>query len=187
MPQFALMLFLAANGTPAKSDSTEGAIAIAPRSGKGKVEDGGLLDGTVLEVTKDSITLRPWDGGKPRQFVASARLAAGGPRRSTVPYHHLSDVKVGDYVEISLKRSDGVDICDAIEIERRPGGKIPPAQYPPNMTRPPAGWPHETRQAHWDWEEKGIPIPAQFLSDGRAPWTNPPYPPVAPMPREVKK
>ena len=46
---------------------------------------------------------------------------------------------------------------------------------------------HLRNQAYQDWEEKGIPIPRKYLDpDGRAPWTNPPYPPVAPQPREAK-
>ncbi len=144
--------------------------------------------GKVLEVTKNSITIQPELGGQPRRFTACALLASGDCRRVGVPcdMYKLSDVQLGDKVDLEYSLIDGVAICDAIAILRRPGGRVPPGHYPPNLVDPP----HERAQAYQDLEEKGIPLPAKYdptfhlretqeimlRLQGR----------VAPMPREVK-
>lgn len=98
--------------------------------------------------------------------------------------HRIIDLKVGDVVTIDTwEGADGSEWPTRLLITRRPGGKIPPlhgesvlpGEKPNN---------HLHLQAEQDWEEKGTPIPKKYLDpNGRAPWTNPPYPPVAPLPR----
>jgi hypothetical protein len=78
---------------------------------------------------------------------------------------------------------DGEEWPDEITIRRRPGGKIPPFYGDPFVATSPELAFHLSYQAEQDWEEKGVPIPAKYLPNGRAWWTNPPYPPVAPLPR----
>jgi hypothetical protein len=95
----------------------------------------------------------------------------------------LTDLQVGDVVYVYTEFNRGGDEWTTeIVISRRPGGRIPPQSLTdwgsPSLAQ-------EQNQAEQDWEERGIPIPQRFLSSGRAPWTNPPYPPVAPEPREV--
>jgi hypothetical protein len=127
-----------------------------------------------------------WDNTKTKRLTASGTRPGGDPngdgKRMT---YRLSDLKVGDVVDIETGVSrDGEEWTTEIKIVRRPGGKIPPV--------PGEGFPglentHLRYQAEQDWEEKGIPIPKKYLNkDGRYPWTNPPYPPEAPMPREAK-
>jgi hypothetical protein len=41
--------------------------------------------------------------------------------------HKISDVQTGDLVFISCNRAKGVDYCTRLEIQRRPGGRVPPA------------------------------------------------------------
>ncbi len=138
----------------------------------------------------------------PKRFRVSATLAAGGiPRQpSTVDrfgngynvaefqMYRLTDVKVGDWVEIVYSRVGGVDICDHICIVKRPGGRIPP--LPPGVERPrrsPASPPlyHEFWNAYWDKEDKDNPHPEKWgnlrpLSEALAR-------PLAPDPREVPR
>lgn len=127
----------------------------------------------------------------PKRFPVSAVLAAGGvpkdqrpsPSRYGYPLfenemYRLTDVKVGDWVCILYARVGGVEICDHIQIVKRPGGRIPPL---PKGVKEISVIPyHDRMNAHWDLEDKGIPFPAWFAERG--------YPrhfPVAPLPREV--
>jgi hypothetical protein len=127
------------------------------------------------------------DDKKPKRISAKGTFLGGkkdeGP--DTFDLHTLSDLKVGDKVMVHVIRtSDLTDWAVAVVITRRPGGKIPPGRdqmFGFRNERVTEGY-----QADQDWEEKGIPIPAKYLLEGRAHWTNPPYPPVAPQPREVK-
>lgn len=154
---------------------------IAPRPTRKVEAVDQYCTGTVLEVTRDSITIRPDRGGLPRRFAASAILAAGDYRRDVNPpcMYKLADVTVGDYVGIDYDRIDGVDVCYAVGIRRRPGGRIPPGHYPPDLKDPP----HERAQAYQDFEEQGIPLPAKYQP---VPPLLAPRVPVAPMPRAVK-
>ncbi len=154
----------------------------------------------VTEVKKDSITVKC--GEETKQFPVCDALAAGKisePRpldgrviyRNFEPYmYRLTDVKVGDWVGIYYARVDGVDVCDHIGIQKRPGGRHPPLPDEVEaLLKPkplPAGWPQpvhitydEWRNAYWDLEDKGIPYPEKFGRARRFP--------VAPMPREVKR
>src|SRR5262245_36670352 len=148
--------------------------------------------GTVTEVTKNSITIQ-WTatpGEKPKTFAVSETLAAGKipmePRPipgtthkySVTPafMYRLTDVKVEDWGFISYAHIGGVDICDHICIQKRPGGRVPPlpegVESPDTRIRY-----HEYWNAYWDLEDKGIPYPEKFGRDRRFP--------VAPMPRDV--
>jgi hypothetical protein len=152
----------------------------------------------VTEVTKDSITVRCGEE-KPKRFAVSDVLAAGkisNAPRPGYPYfvptfdqYRLTDVKVGDWVNLRYARVDGVDVCDHICIEKRPGGLVPPLPdgvetpplpFPPELKLPPRVWIryHDWQNAHWDFEDRGIPYPAKF---GIVRYH------TAPMPREVKR
>lgn len=177
-------------------------------------------EGTVTGVTKTSITIQyptiEWPGWEkprefnPKEFATSLALELGQfpqsprPRPDGTPtptwtlrpefMYRLTDVKVGDIVMIRYSHLGDMDICDAIKIVKRPGGRVPPlseeaetrrkARLKPHPAIP--GFPettyipyHEEMNAHWNLEDKGIPYPAKFGERRR--W------PVAPMPREVKK
>jgi hypothetical protein len=106
-----------------------------------------FFGGTVMEVTKSSISIRWGDdkNKKAKKFSVSETLAAGeiplNPLVVAVPkrpgaildsyvepiyMYRLTDVKVGDLVAIWYAHLDGNDICDRIRIMKRPGGQVPP-------------------------------------------------------------
>jgi hypothetical protein len=139
--------------------------------------------------TQDDRKQEQADNKKPKR-ISAARTPAGGDPEGAEDVitafqgntHLVADLEVGDVVDvITHSAPDGEEWTAAIIIFRRPGGKIPP--MPADAAGFRSGTP-ERNQAEQDWEEKGIPIPKKFLNpQGRAPWTNPPYPPVAPAPR----
>lgn len=116
-------------------------------------------NGSVLAVSSKSITILPSDRSLARvvyrsnkeafafvrvflhktnhfrTFIASPVLASGSYPIGgfTVPSHtyRLSDVKVGDRIQLTYSRSNGVDYCDEICITRRPDGRVPPAPGEP--------------------------------------------------------
>ena len=177
--------------------------------------------GTVTEITKDSITIQ-WTatpGEQPKTFLLSETLVAGkipmeprsiprGRRYSPMAtsMYRITDVKVGDSVAIHYAHLNGVDICDHICIQKRPGSLVPPlpdeaenlmkdvllnlakSKFPPGKPIPPGFLNglatenyipyHEKMNAYWDLEDRGIPYPEKFGKKRRFP--------VAPMPREVK-
>src|SRR5262245_12282900 len=109
--------------------------------------------GTVTELTKTSITIR-FDNQRdhrPKIFLASETLAAGkfaterrmklgkktGHSVSPVEMYRLTDVKTGDWVLISYAHLDGVDTCDHICIQKRPGGRVPPLPKGAENLEPP--------------------------------------------------
>lgn len=143
--------------------------------------------GVATAVTKDSITIR-YKNWKPKTFPVSAVLARGdfqlypriGP--GLRPYkpmesamYRLTDVKVGDWVNIYYAHIDGKNICDHINIGKRPGGKIPPLPKEAeellmptirDKFDPPYIPSHERVQAYWDvvdeghaWPKKHGPLP----------------------------
>jgi hypothetical protein len=148
--------------------------------------------GTIATIGADWLTLslgwkasesktRPKledEGKKPLGLKAGGAVAAGKP----VGFgYRLTDLQVGDVVFIQSGLAPNGDVyCQEIWIQRRPKGKIPPVPGEPFSE----SGTHLRYQAEQDWEEKGTPIPKSYLDpDGRAQWTNPPYPPVAPQPR----
>jgi hypothetical protein len=199
----------------AKADSQDGT---PPVSEPPEPRDGDVYIpywGRVTELTCTSITIQfdNQKGLKPKQFLASETLAAGKiplePRPkplqrqtySVMPssMYRLTDVKVGDWVLIHYTSLNGVDICDHIRIQKRPGGRVPPlpeeaerlrnpveslkAKLPPGTPLPPELLRrqhipyHEYMNAYWDLEDMGIPFPEKFGKDRRFP--------AAPMPRAV--
>lgn len=145
----------------------------------------GGCGGTVVALGSDWLEVK--DQGKPARRILCDGTIPGGCEKGVgeTDTYRLSDVQIGDVVTILLGVDGQDDISLAIWINRRPGGVIPPCSNDPLVAT--VGALHRQNQAEQDWEEKGIPIPRQYLDrEGRAPWTNPPYPPVAPMPREAK-
>jgi hypothetical protein len=144
----------------------------------------GWTGSVEIDPTGRQIVRRNGDDKKPKRISAVGTRPGGNPRGEGEPEtHRVSDLKVGDIVSIDTHAArDGEEWTTQIWIQRRPGGKIPP-----HFGDPLAGTidaTHLRDQAEQDWEEKGVPIPRRYLNpQGRAPWTNPPYPPVAPQPR----
>ena len=175
---------------------------------------GWFYAGRVEDVTKDSITVL-WPGQAPKKFAVSETLATGkipkDPRLTpgqvrgyvvTPEYmYRLSDVKKGDLSNITYARVNGVDTCDHISIQKRPGGRVPPLPQEAERLR----WPeskmtpqqiaslkpgqlamlkaarpipyHDVCNAYWDLKDHDIPYPEKFGRERRFP--------NAPAPREV--
>jgi hypothetical protein len=81
-----------------------------------------------------------------REFLGCAELASGKFKRTRFAgaeaTYRLSDVKVGDHVEVGYIRLNGVDIAEDICIRCRPDGLVPPA--PGEDPKEPNKW-HEGR------------------------------------------
>lgn len=136
---------------------------------------------------KGKKTWREEDSKKPKRLSTVGTFAGGDPQGARrFETYRLSDLKTGDVVDIDTGITrDGEEFCLEIIIMRRPGGKIP--RLPEEKLPERVAERHLRNQSEQDWEEKGIPIPPRFLNpEGRAPWTKPPYPPVAPEPRAAK-
>jgi hypothetical protein len=172
-----------------------------PKAPRELLGGGGFYSGTVSDIGRDWVELAPGWGAwgrevnqknndKPKRISAAGTIPGGdadvgGGFLSFGGTHLLTDLKVGDVVEVEagVTRA-GQEWATAIDIRRRPGGKIPPMVPDQFGERPDVP---ERNQAYQDWEEKGTPIPAKFLKpDGRVTFTKPPYPPVAPQPRPAK-
>jgi hypothetical protein len=160
--------------------------------------------GAVTELTKTSITIQfdAQKSQKPKQFLVSEvlaagkvpmnpRLIAGQPRGYTVGesmMYRLTDVKVGDWVDISYAHLGDADICDHICIKKRPGGRVPPLPDEAEALRKHKRYPGEPEPVHirydewvnayWNLEDHGTAYPEKFGPNRR-------FPP-APPPREVK-
>ena len=182
------------------TDGADPPAKAAPKPNPNDFYTLGGFGGKVTKVGKDWFEIAPgWEGhlgGRKKQnegndqpivvFTVGTRVG-GAPLQAGVPNvdtYLLTDLKVGDIVSVdtSVTRA-GQQFAVALIIRRRPGGKIP--MLPPNQFGEPS-FISGRNQAEQDWEEKGVPIPKKYLDHGRYPWTNPPYPPVAPMPREAK-
>ena len=109
--------------------------------------------GKVLEISQKSITIKLEgsiqvnvihylaDGTKvervlyiqdnnqpPKELVFSDQLLPVPNGRTLVlDGHNISDLRIGDGVEVGASRWLGVDYCNKMEIWRRPGGKVPPS------------------------------------------------------------
>jgi len=86
-----------------------------------------LPDGTIAESTYVQDNTR-----EPVELAFSPALSKG-ERDSSPNYgtdHGVADLRVGDLVYLDYYRSlAGMDTCKAIGIQRRPGGKVPPAHH----------------------------------------------------------
>jgi hypothetical protein len=92
-----------------------------------------FYQGTVTAVAGDSITVREsGNANRVQRFVASDLLASGGfPTDQDDGYmYRLCEVQVGDKVRILHSRVSGVDVCDGVLINFRPGGHVPPCHGP---------------------------------------------------------
>jgi hypothetical protein len=163
-----------------------------PREPRGE-EVGISYWGVCTGVTKDSITVQYKDW-KPRTFPVNDVLARGDfqmyPRIGRPPYrprescmYPLTDVKVGDWVNLKCARVDGKVICDHINISKRPGGKVPPLPKEAEDLMRTTAYEyipyHEQMDALWNLQDHGIPYPAKFGVRRKFP--------EAPPPREVKR
>ena len=111
--------------------------------------------GTVLAVTKDSI-LMTLEKGVPKTFPMHDFLAAGKVHKLVTPANSylLSDVKVGDIVDLRTFVENKVTYCVSICIWERPGGLIPAGQVV-EKKQPYYEW----RNAYIAFRDKGTPIP----------------------------
>lgn len=123
-----------------------------------------------VEITPATLTLTHLNGdvevlyraAQPaRRFPVDPVLAAGGFDRRELPgfTYRPADVRVGDEVSIRCRPVGDEDVCRAICIRRRPGGRVPvaPGQQPED--RDPY---HEGAQAYQDYEELGVPLPERY-------------------------
>jgi hypothetical protein len=152
------------------------------------------LTGERLEMTGGVYAAIP-----PKKFALSKDLAEGGygTTGGDSATYRITDVRVGDRVGIYFDRRDGVDICRAIGIGRRPNEVV---HAPPGMrfTDKDEEERFYVRQQAWkDWEKHRLPFPPGYLPNcmkggrwfyGRYPAESVEITPIvydAPAPREV--
>lgn len=144
--------------TPIQHRAQEGGVQTDPKL-RNTLRNHGF-EGVVTNITGRSITVIGSGICHPKTveytFPVSDILASGGydPASSATRYY-LRDVHVGDKVDVCFDRIDGVYICNGVSILRRPGGRVPPSRDPRQSTH------HKWANAHQDFEEKGIPLPAR--------------------------
>lgn len=141
--------------------------------------------GTVTDITKTTITIEAPEykitrsrftpdgqlisrqdilipAEPPKLFHASEVLASGKYAKDGVTrgLHLLTDVKKGDRVSILHSRVEGVDICETVTIDRRPGGRVPPGDG------------DEKRPANqrWDNRQNVKQFAEETLAPKWAPW-----------------
>jgi hypothetical protein len=113
-------------------------------------------DGLVHEILINEQPLRTYE------VCEALELGVFAENMIDMYTYRISDVKVGDIVQLRFLQSDYyINVIHGICIYRRPGGKIPPA--PGEKDKQGIRY-HERMQARQDWEEKSIPIPMKFLS-----------------------
>jgi hypothetical protein len=156
----------------------------------------GYYEGCVTAVGPHWVELKAgWSGSEndainwlgqnksAKRFSAIGTISGGNPKGDGKDETYgLKDLKIGDVIRLrtGISRDKSDEWTTQILLRRRPGGKVPP--LPGTVDGVDGIW-HKRMQAEQDWEEKGTPIPNQFLSDGRNTSTKPPYPPTAPPPR----
>jgi len=140
----ALVLFLTDREIPCRqSVYTRNAITVTDR------------DGEVRVIRRADVPHR--------RFPLSKSLAHGGTgdsrRFESCTAYRTADLRVGDEVDIDLEWEVDRKVCARILIERRPGGRVPPATHEHVSET----WPrhHELRNVQQDWEA-GIPIPEAY-------------------------
>lgn len=167
--------FSAGNENFSKSDKT-GAYRLMRGNPLRVWVDGAAIPCTQAEWTRETLTLFPIGGGvrvihrsqRPEQrFPAGPllRAAAFGPPDGPHHTYRLADVRVGDEVSLSCELVEGEDVCQQVFIQRRPGGRVPPAPWP----TPTYGFPYdEAMNAFQDYEEWGVPLPDKYDPDVRS-------------------
>lgn len=139
---------------------TEKGLTIKPERGLKIFIIKPLPDGTTREWVYVQDNTQP-----PREFVFNDCLFFDrpGPKTPRCGEHQVSDLRVGDFVEISCHRFRGLDFCTRLEIQRRPGGKVPPALHDDKTSL--EGRVDTRRNAEQFIEEKVVPklIPRLFV------------------------
>ncbi|MDB5309721.1 MAG: hypothetical protein JWO38_3923 [Gemmataceae bacterium] len=154
---------------------------------------GRLLTATRVEIEADlnTITVTATDGTvsvlrrskePPRRFEVSDWLRGGGfgPGVSASYSYRLADIRVGDEVDLHVGQylpdaNPPAQICTGICIQKRPGGRVPPAPGEDPMS----GFKHhECMNAMQDWEEFGTPIPDKYHPRGPQAGIAPPPKPI---------
>jgi len=139
---------------------------------------GGELDCISYESTRDGLIITLCTGEEvplrnallqARQFMAAEALLEAAPHPG-LPFrkrhcHLLSQVKVGDEVELALYGPFGNEECVGVAIERRPGGSVPHSTHSLEFFRERI----DQCNAFQQHEEHGTPIPDRFRRD-LAPW-----------------
>ena len=119
------------------------------------------VTGAQVDVKKETLPAVP-----AKKFLLGKELADGGYTKSATEdmTYRVVDVRVGDRVDIEYDRRNGVDICKMIRIERRPGGRGPPA---PGEKADAFRKYHEQANARQDGEENRTPYPRKYWSSYR--------------------
>ena len=119
------------------------------------VSETGSADGIVLAITKDSILIT-MEKGVPKTFPLHDFLAAGKVHKQVraCNSYRLTDIKVGDSVELDTIVENKQTYCVAICIYERPGGLIPAGQVVAQKKTY-----HEVANARIAFRDKGTPIP----------------------------
>lgn len=124
------------------------------------------FQGKVMAVDQSAVVVTGVEPGvaeveTTRRYRAAGPLAAGrwDPAESRGDTYRLADVRVGDRVYLRIAPDGDEDVCRAVSILRRPGGRVPPA---PGEPADAAVKHHEVVNARQDHEEFGDPLP-EFL------------------------
>lgn len=136
---------------------------------------------TVTDREGDVKVLRRSDEPH-RKFTLSNSLARGDTGDSPMfqgnTAYRASDVRIGDEVQLDLSGPREQKVCVRILIERRPGGRVPPAPQETVYEGRPHH--HEFQNVLQDWES-GSPIPEAYRKYFAEVLPSPT--PVAPEPR----
>ncbi len=150
----------------------------------------GWKQGDAEEWDQNRETLhrsKVYDNSAPKRVTTANTRPAGNldcepflPVSIPAETHLISDLLIGDVVVVSTGITrEGHEWVLQLAVARRQGREIPPLHGKSTF-----GYPlHLQFQAEQNWEEKGVPISKQFLDGRGRARTNPPYPPVAPLPR----
>ena len=154
-------------------------------------------EGKLVALSPTTITIQKGND-PPVKFLLSDELARDQSptkaRKMAVPdnwSYRPCDVRIGDMIDILVQpKADRTLVCEAMLIQRRPGGRVPEApkqKFDPK--HPERSWAF-IANAYQDEEEKGIPLPDCLIppweKERRAPMPRP-VRPVAPAPREKIK
>ncbi len=135
-------------------------VTIQPVNGLSMREISYLPDGSTREKVYVQDNTQP-----PLKFVFSDLMVPKVGGQPLVPSgHRATDVQVGDIVYLNRQHLRGVDTCIRIEIERRPGGRVPPAVGDERRRSPAHRWDNK-RNAEQFAEEAFAPkwAPAMLL------------------------
>jgi hypothetical protein len=117
--------------------------------------------GMVVSKTLKTIIVQK-RGEAAREFLLSDDLAAGGiPKDATGGDRYaFADVLIGDLVVIRYGTFPQGNVCRAVSIHRRPGGRVPAADD--DSAHAKHRW-HDIANAKQELEEKHLPLPRTFI------------------------